>query len=92
MMILSWNVRGSGSLEKRRGIKTLICSVRPDIVVLQEVRRSKVDRSFVGSIWSSRFKEWIYLPALGSAGGILVVWDSKNQRLEQPCGILFGLH
>ena len=80
-MILSWNVRGSGSSDKRRGIKSLICSMRPDIVILQEVRRSFVDIRFVGSIWSSRFKEWIFLPVIGSAKGILVVWDSRKVRV-----------
>ena len=64
MMILSWNVRGSGDPEKRRGIKALVCSVNPDLLVFQEVRRSNVDRSLVGSVWSSRFKEWIYLFAI----------------------------
>ena len=78
MKILSWNIRGSGSPSKRRAIKEIICKADPDIVVLQETKREEINRSFVGSIWRSRFKEWLVLPAIGSAGGILILWDVRR--------------
>ena len=81
MKIISWNIRGSGSQTKRRGVRFLICKENPDLVVFQEVRRRTVDRSFIGSVWSSRFKEWILLPSLGSGGGILVVWDTRRVKV-----------
>ena len=57
MKILSWNIRGSGSSSKRRAIKETICKVNPNIIVFQKTKREEVSRSFVGSIWRSRFKE-----------------------------------
>ena len=57
MKIMTWNVRGSGSYRKRRSIKQVIGKEDPNIVVLQEVKKESVDRSFVGSVWKSRFKE-----------------------------------
>ena len=39
MKIITWNIRGSGSADKRRSIKRLLCRVNPDLVVLQEVKR-----------------------------------------------------
>ena len=78
MKILSWNIRGSGSSSKRRAIKQVLCKVNPDIVVLQELKREEVSRTFVGSLWRSRFKEWLVLPALGTAGGILIMWDVRR--------------
>ena len=78
MKIFSWNIRGSGSPSKRRVIKEAICNSDPNIVVLQEIKREEVNRSFVGSLWRSRFKEWIVLPAIGSVGGILIMWDVRR--------------
>ena len=57
--IFSWNIRGSGSIAKRRAIKEVICKENPDIVVLQETKREVVDRRFVASAWKSLFKEWV---------------------------------
>ena len=57
MKIISWNVRGGGSSAKRRGIKEVVTKENPDIVVIQEVKKAKVDRCFVGSIWRSRLKD-----------------------------------
>ena len=81
MKIFSWNTRGSGSSSKRRAIKKTICKVDPDIVVLQETKREEVNRLLVGSLWRSRFKKWIVLPAVGSAGGILIMWDVRRVKV-----------
>lgn len=78
MKILSWNVRGTGHPDKRRGIKSLVCKINLDLLIIQELKKSKVDRNFIGSIWSSRFKEWVILPSVGSAGGIAIIWDARR--------------
>ncbi|PON41702.1 Endonuclease/exonuclease/phosphatase [Parasponia andersonii] len=54
MKILSWNIRGSGSLTKRMAIR---------------------------SIWGSRFKSWVLLPAVGRAGSIQILWDVWRARI-----------
>ena len=77
MKIFSWNIRGSGSPSKRRAIKEAICNSNPNVVMLQEIKRENVNRSFVGSVWRSRFKGWLILPAIGTAGGILIMWDVR---------------
>ena len=81
MKILTWNIRGNGSSDKRRSIKRLLCRVNPDLVVLQEVKREVVDRQLIGSLWKSRFKEWVLLPEVGRAGGILVMWDVRSVQV-----------
>ena len=83
MKILSWNVRGNGSYRKRKSIKEVIGKEDPDIAVLQEVKRENVDRRFVGSVWKSRFKEWILLPSVGRSGGILLMWDTRRVKVLQ---------
>ena len=83
MKILSWNIRRSGSQTKRRAIKKLICRINPDLVVLQEVKRELIDRAFVASIWSSRFKEWVVLPTIGRSGGIVIIWDIRSVKIKE---------
>ena len=82
MKILSWNIRDSRSSSKRRAIKETICKVNPDIVVLQEIKREEVSRNLVGSLWRSRFKEWLVLLAVGTAGGILLMWDVRRVNVK----------
>ena len=91
MKILSWNIRGSGSQTKRRVIKKLICRINPDLVVLQEVKRESIDRAFVASIWSSRFKEWVVLPAIGRSGGIVLIWVVRSLKIKVFAWGFFGL-
>uniref|UniRef100_A0A803PZR9 Reverse transcriptase domain-containing protein n=1 Tax=Cannabis sativa TaxID=3483 RepID=A0A803PZR9_CANSA len=78
MKILTWNIRGSGDKVKRRAIKATICKINLDLVILQEVKKTTIDRSFIGNIWRSRFKAWIYHPAWGRSGGTLLVWDTRS--------------
>ena len=81
MKIITWNIRGSGSVDKCRSIKRLLCRVNPDVVVLQEVKKDVANRKLIGSLWKSRFKQWVLLPAVGKAGGILVIWDVRSVRV-----------
>ena len=81
MKIMTWNVRGSGSYRKRRSIREVICKKDLDLVVLQEVKKENVNIRFVGSVWRSRFKEWILLPSIGRSRGILVMWDTRRVKV-----------
>ena len=65
-------------------MKKTICRINPDLVVLQEVKTEVIDRGFVASIWSSRFKEWVVLPAIGRSGGCsyLGCQKFKNKRVS----------
>lgn len=53
-----------------------------DIIVFQEVKKEIVDCSLIGSVWSSRFKEWLLLPSIGSSGGTLLIWDVRSVKVE----------
>ena len=83
MKLPSWNIRGSGSSIKKRAIKKVICKIKSDLVVLQEVKREMIDRAFVVSIWRSRFKEWVVLPTVRRSGGILVMWDVRTLKIKE---------
>ena len=37
----------------------------------------ELEGEIVRDLWGGRFVEWINLPARGTAGGVLVCWDSR---------------
>lgn len=69
MKICSWNVRGGGSARKRGLVRSIICKEKPDIVVVLEIKKQLVDNRFVAGLWK--------VPALGSSGPILLMWDPR---------------
>ena len=81
MKIVSWNVRGVGSLRKRGIIKNYLNKVNLDIVVLQETKKEDLDERWVQSLWKARFRNLVALPSLGRAGGIIVMWDRKKTEV-----------
>ena len=50
MKIISWNTRGLGSRNKRRVVKDFLRLENPDVVMIQETKKEKCDRRFVGSV------------------------------------------
>ena len=71
MKIISWNIRGLGSRQKKRVVKDFLRFQNPDVVMFQETKREVCDRRFVGSVWSVRNKEWAALPTCGALGRIV---------------------
>ena len=78
MKIISWNARGLGSRNKRRVVKDFLRSENPNVAMIQETKKEKCERRFVGSVWTVRNKDWVALPPCGASGGILIIWDSKK--------------
>ena len=50
MKIISWNTRGLGSRNKLRVVKGFLRLENPDVVMIQETKKEKCDRRFVGSV------------------------------------------
>ena len=86
MKIINWNVRGLGSRNKRRVVKDFLRSENPDVEMIQETKKVKCNKRFVGSVWTVRTKDWATLPACGASSGILIIWDSKKLRSEVVIG------
>ena len=87
MKIISWNVRGLGSKTKRGVIKDLVKKENPDIIVFQETKKETIDWKVIAGIWGVRFKEWVWLPAIGRSGGILIAWDVRAvTKIESVVG------
>ena len=86
--ILSWNVRGVNNSEKRKVIKQFIRDQRVDLVCLQETKVQNMNLRMVRSLGARRFLDWVSVDAMGSAGGILLMWDKRILEVsETVCGI-----
>ncbi|WVZ88110.1 hypothetical protein U9M48_034662 [Paspalum notatum var. saurae] len=72
LKIISWNVRGLNSRARRDNVRTLVDSVRADIVCLQETKVESVDCGLVFSMLGMNFVDFAYLPAVGASGGVLI--------------------
>lgn len=73
--IISWNVRGLGSAEKKKALKSLIISEAVDLVLIQE---SKLKNESVKELVERRFKGFNFhsVEAEGSSGGLVVMWKT----------------
>ena len=73
-----WNVRGLNKSGRSECIKNFIDTNKLDFVGLQETKKATFDVSFFNYINSSF--SWNYLPADGTAGGILVGF--RNSKFD----------
>jgi hypothetical protein len=46
-------------------------------VCLQETKLAEIDLQLVRSLWGNSFVDWEMLPATGTAGGVLLLWDRR---------------
>lgn len=54
--IISWNVRGINDKDKRKIIKSLICSQKADFVCFQETKVQLLSRDLVSSLGVEGYK------------------------------------
>ena len=75
MNCLFWNVRGITTLGKNPCIVDTLNKTNASIVSFQETKKAELSTSFLKSISGSKNFQWHHLPAVGTAGGVLVGVD-----------------
>ena len=90
MLILSLNIRGLGGRPKSLGLCSLINSLNPDLILLQETMCSDVPALLS---FSKIFPSWEYcaISARGLSGGLLSAWNPlkvKCRAFHTFAGIL----
>lgn len=80
MKIISWNVKGLGGVEKCRKVKECVEKHKLDIVGLQETKKEVLTSRLLGSVVGKDLFEWCGLPANGTVGGIVCVWNPVTVR------------
>lgn len=82
LSILSWNIRGSNNATARRNLRAMITKHQPTILLLQETKCENLEDNAKDSIWNHRDHSWLFSPARGMSGGILVSWQHSTFSLE----------
>ena len=77
LRLLSWNVRGFNSPHKRDTMKNLLKEWKCEVVCFQETKLDCTNSVAVKSLWGSSFVDWETLDAIHTAGGIIVIWDTR---------------
>ena len=90
MRILSLNVRGLGSMAKQKGLRHLVSSLSPDIILLQETMNSTY-RALLAFSKLCPGWEFCAISSSGLSGGILSSWNPlqvKCKAFHTLAGIL----
>lgn len=100
MKIISWNIRGLGSSVKKRFVSKLIKDRSPDVLLLQETKIERFERSIVQRMWGSYDVDYAESGAVGLSGGVLTIWNPEkfkprnvtiHRRFVMVTGVLLDL-
>lgn len=75
--ILIWNVRGLNRKARQDSVRSLVNSVKPDIVCSQKTKKEAISGRIVSSMLGSDFGQIVVLPADRTRGGVLLAWRSE---------------
>lgn len=81
LKVMTWNVRGLNDRRKRLAVRQAILIERPDLITLQETKLHQIDRAIFREICGRRIDQYVFLPALGTRGGILIAWKHSTHTL-----------
>jgi len=76
MKLISWNVQGLGSVEKRREVRKLVEEKKPLILCLQETKLAVCNDKLNLLMWGDSNHAYSFRPSVGASGGLLTVWDT----------------
>lgn len=69
---LIWNCRGLNGSNKKRFLRETILELKIDFIGIQETMKKDFHRNKLSSIYGAQYFFWIWNPARGRSGGILV--------------------
>lgn len=72
-----WNDRGLGDEHKCELIRDTVASQKFDVIFVQETKRNSLSDFKKSSFLPRHLLSSVHLDALGSAGGVLVAWNSN---------------
>lgn len=83
MKIVSYNVRGLGSVPKRRVLRELVSKEQIDLLCVQETKLEELDVQLCSQVWGDTDFDWQATPAVNRGGGLLCIWKRGTFKLQQ---------
>ncbi|XP_058741814.1 uncharacterized protein LOC131614210 [Vicia villosa] len=78
MIIGTLNIRGGGSLIKRKRVNNIICKGRADFFMIQETKLEDISETLAESFWSGDDIGYSFLASEGRSGGIVSLWRNNT--------------
>jgi exonuclease III len=75
--IVCWNVRGLNSRARQDSVRNLVNSFNANVVCIQETKMAEIPMHTTLSALGSNFVHKLFLPSVGTSGGILVAWRNE---------------
>jgi exonuclease III len=82
---LTWHVRGLNSVARQDDVKQVISLHKPNLVCLQETKIQDVTTATIRNSLGMDYQDsFVFLPAAGTSGGIILVVNSSVLQLSSP--------
>jgi exonuclease III len=79
---LGWNVRGLNDQDRRDTVHETIAASTCHIVCLQETKLESISAFDASYIGGHRLRSFAERPAVGTRGGILLLWDDTKIQMS----------
>ena len=83
--IISWNVRGLNTPARCITVHDMLSSTFCHLACLQETKLHSVDGTLAAYLGGYKLNNFIFKPALGTKGGILLLWSDNHLDLTDIC-------
>jgi hypothetical protein len=81
LRIVVWNTRGLNNPARRTAVRVAVGDADASVVCVSESKLQSVTSFDIVECFGPRFDGFIYLPALGSAGGVIISWCSDDVKV-----------
>lgn len=90
---LIWNVKGLNDKARRDNVRKVVDITRPAVVCLQETKLALIFEWDILTFLGLEFRNYVYLPAQGTRGEILIAWcDGQGHVYTGLGGTMPRLH
>jgi exonuclease III len=89
--LLSWNVRGLNDVDRQSTVNEIISNSSCHVVCLQETKLDYVDQFTACFLGGYRLKSFAQRSAIGTRGGILLLWDDDVLQVSDIVATEFCL-
>ncbi|KAG2632190.1 hypothetical protein PVAP13_2NG068846, partial [Panicum virgatum] len=83
--IISWNVRGLNTPARCITVHDMLSSTFCHLACLQEIKLHSVDGTLAAYLGGYKLNNFIFKPAVGTKGGILLLWSDNHLDLTDIC-------